>query len=354
MATATIETTTRTGTRDGVTAMLSGWLMLGLLVDGYMHNARGEQLESFFTPWHGLLYSGFLATAVWILWPLQAARGPVRDRVATLDPGYALGAVGAVVFAVGGFADAVWHSMFGIEVDLEALLSPPHLVLLAGAMLVVTTPARAAWLRRDDDAPGLRAFAPALASVTLATLLAAFFLMYVSGLFDFHATADFVAAFAPGGVLVEQPFLQEVLTAFGVAARLLTTVLLVVPVLLLVRRWVLPMGSLTILCTAYAVFMLVLGEFRLPEMVAAGVVAGVVGDVLIARTGPGPDRVGAVRVLATTVPAVLWGAHFVLLAVAGNLGWPFLLWGGTVLLAAGTGYGLSLLAVPPEPLRSAR
>lgn len=44
---------------------LSAWLLVGLFVDGWAHvNLRS--LESFFTPWHGLFYSGFFAVAALI------------------------------------------------------------------------------------------------------------------------------------------------------------------------------------------------------------------------------------------------------------------------------------------------
>lgn len=322
--------------------------MVGLLVDGYMHNTRGDQLESFLTPWHGLLYSGFLASALWIVGPMFTETGPIRERAKALPDGYALGALGALIFGLGGMADSVWHTLLGIEVDIEALLSPPHLVLFTGAILILTTPARAAW-HRSERSPSLRSFAPALASVTLSTLLVGFFFMYASGLDDFHATASFAALFEPGAQFAEMPFLEDVLGAFGVVSRLLTTVILMIPLLLVVRRWDPPRGSVTILFTSYGVFMLVLQDFRMPEMVAAAVLAGIVGDLLVAGLHPGLDRPGATRVLATAVPAVLWLVHVALLAAQGDLGWPFAVWGGVVLFAAGTGYALSLLAVAPTP-----
>lgn len=338
--------------RDAVMAALAAWLLAGLLLDGYVHNTRGDQLESFFTPWHGVLYSGFAASALWIARPLLRPGRRLRARIAALPDGYALGLLGAAIFAVGGAVDAAWHSLYGIEVDLEALLSPPHLLLLAGAMLMVTTPARAAW-RRAGEVPSLRAFAPALVSVTLATLLVGFFFMYSSGLYDFHATARFARVFEPGGDLADLAFLEEVLMAFGVVTRLATTVILMVPALLIVRRWTPPRGTFTVLFTTYAGFMLVLGDaFQQSEMMIAGVVAGLSADLLVAWLRPAVDRPTALRTFSAAVPAVLWTTHFGLLAAAGNLGWPFVVWGGVVLFAAGAGYALSVLTLPPAVART--
>src|SRR6266536_4204640 len=43
---------------DLVTLVLTAWLIGGLFLDGWAHNTR-PQLETFFTPWHAVFYSGF-------------------------------------------------------------------------------------------------------------------------------------------------------------------------------------------------------------------------------------------------------------------------------------------------------
>ena len=330
--------------RDGLAVVFGLWLIVGLFVDGYAHNTRGEQLESFFTPWHGVLYSGFLASALWISWPALTARGPLRARFAALPHGYGLGMLGAAIFAVGGMLDTAWHTAFGIEVDLEALISPPHLVLFCGAMLVLTTPVRSAW-HRGGSRPSLRQFLPALGSVTLSTLLVGFFLMYASGLFDFHAMVDFQEFVADD--VATTPFLTEVFTAYGILARLLTTVVLLVPALLLLRRWVTPAGSFTILFGTYGLFMFVLNEFAHGELLVAAVAAGAVADLVARRVRPGDGSRSWLHAFAAVVPATLWLVHFGALTATDNLAWPFVVWGGVVLFTTGTGVALGVLAFPP-------
>ena len=41
---------------------LNSWFVGGLFLDGWAHNHIPE-LESFFTPWHAVFYTGFLAVA---------------------------------------------------------------------------------------------------------------------------------------------------------------------------------------------------------------------------------------------------------------------------------------------------
>jgi len=128
-----------------VTVGLGAWLIGALFADGWAH-LNVPELESFFTPWHLALYTGFAALAGWIGWLGYRHRGAgLRFPV-----GYGWGAVGVVVFAVGGAADLGWHQVFGIEAAVDALVSPGHLILFAGVMLMLTSPLRSAWWGRDE------------------------------------------------------------------------------------------------------------------------------------------------------------------------------------------------------------
>ena len=176
--------------------------------------------------------------------------------------------------------------------------------------------------------------------------------MYASGLFDFHATATFVGTFSPGGELAATPpFIYDILSGLGVTSRLLTTVILTVPVVVLASRWEPPAGTFPIFFTSYSAFMLVLAEFSQPLMLAAGLVTGVAADVAARRLSPSLERPRSFRLFAAVVPVTLWSLHFGCLALVGDLGWPFQLWGGVVLFAGGLGYVLaSLVTLPHGPV----
>lgn len=42
------------------------WMIIGLFLDGWSRNQ--DKPETFFTPWHGVLYSGFGAAIAWFVW----------------------------------------------------------------------------------------------------------------------------------------------------------------------------------------------------------------------------------------------------------------------------------------------
>jgi hypothetical protein len=89
---------------DAVTMLLGTWLLVGLVVDGWAHSNL-QALESFFTPWHGLFYSGFVATAGWVLATATRLRRAERPGLAAFPARYGLAVVGVIVFAVGGAGD---------------------------------------------------------------------------------------------------------------------------------------------------------------------------------------------------------------------------------------------------------
>ena len=173
---------------DWLVGLLSCWLTGGLFLDGWAHNHLGS-METFFTPWHGVLYSGFAAIAATL--GLAWLRGVHNRRplIAAVPDGYELSALGVLLFALAGVLDLLWHTRFGIEAGTDALLSPTHLLLAASGILIVTGPLRAAW-RRPQARLGWRTGAPAIAAATLTLAGLGFFTQFAH---------PFVTAYASTG-----------------------------------------------------------------------------------------------------------------------------------------------------------
>lgn len=158
-------------------ALLGLWFTVGMFVDAWAHH-RGLP-EDFWTPWHGLLYSGYLVVALDLLWALRQGVAAGRPWRRALPAAYRPSLAGAAVFALGGVGDAVWHTLFGVEADVDAIFSPSHLALSIGAMLLLAGPLRAAWRRGGSlrQAGWGRAW-PAILSLTYSLLLLHFFLQF--------------------------------------------------------------------------------------------------------------------------------------------------------------------------------
>jgi hypothetical protein len=336
----------RTSWRDDmITTVLCAWVVAGMVLDAWAHQ-NFSQLETFFTPWHGVLYSGFAAVMAWMVGKVVTATGWRWDR-AGVPVGYGLGVIGVTIFLVSGVGDGIWHTVFGIEQDVEAALSPTHVGLFVGALLLFTSPLRAAWSSGvPGPAPSLRAFLPALLSLTLATVLVSFLFFYLSAFQSPSSTLPFERRVSH----LSGPFPALAYTRqHGVASVLVTNLLLLAPVLLLLRRWRPPFGSVTLLFSTVAALATATQEFAFGELVLAALVGGLVADSSIARSSRTSNRVRAHRLVATITPLALWSSYFLILRWRDGIAWPAELWTGSIVFVSLGGLALSLLMVPPPP-----
>lgn len=325
---------------DLLTIVLGQWLMLGLAIDGWAHHNR-PNVESFFTPWHGVLYTGYGACAAWTLWLIwRARRAGLRGRAA-IPRGYLPGVVGVIIFGLSGASDLLWHETIGIEQNRKASLSPSHLLLFLGIVLIVSSPFRAAWASDDprDDTPPLRRFLPALLSLSGATAITGAMVIWLWGLVYLRDGAAANAAIDPAALAATDDL--------DLATVLITTAILLAPLLLTLLRWRPPFGTATLLLGIVAGILCAVSGFRQPAGVAVAVGVGLLADGYIRRYAPAPARPAAFRVLATLLPLALWAGHFSISLLGGGIGWPPEYWTGITLLAGLTGLGLSVAFLPP-------
>lgn len=327
------------GLRDLVTELLGLWLLLAVFLDGWAH-LNVPSLETFFTPWHAALYSGMVATAAWtavVIWRNRAPGEPVWQAV---PRGYRGTAVGVILFATAGGLDLLWHELLGIEISLDALVSPTHLLLGFSLFLILGTAVRSA---RADSRPGNFAWTPAaLFAVVLLTGLGAFFLIYCSAFVRPGPTALFVPmpVGTPGRIQAEMP------VVIALASYLLTTALIIAPFLFTLSASRRPVrGIVTMLVVAAAwlpVAMVGLRPFAIAGA-AGATVAAIVADLLLARL---PDEWLRRRLPAVTagIAALLWTGQLVAFAVTDAIRWPPSLWLGAVVLSAAAAAGLAALS----------
>lgn len=328
----------RLSSGERLAAVLFGlWLLIGLFLDGWAHD--NSRPESFFTPWHGVLYSGFTAAGLAALEVVRRRRTDGAPWLSAVPRGHGLTLAGLAVFSMGAVLDLLWHEFLGIEVGIEALLSPTHLLLLVSGVVALSAPLRDAWVNSATEQPALRPFVPTLLSLALLTAVVGFFLAYLSPFLNDAAGAGFDRRPGdPHDHPASDP--AELAQLLGVASILTTTVLLTAPVLLVLRRWRPPPHALAFLVGVVVTFLVGADEFAMPELVAAGVAAGAAGDLARRRL--------PLWAVPAVVTAVLWLAYFGLYAVReGAVEWSAELWSGTVVLSTGIAAGLGIVAGAP-------
>jgi hypothetical protein len=281
-----------------VTALLGTWLTVGLMLDAWAHNNVPE-LESFFTPWHGVFYTGFVATAAWIGWTV---RGPlVARRYREIPVGYGAATVAVVVFGLSAVGDMTWHLVFGIEQSIDILFSPTHLGLGGSMVVILLTPVRSAWADRSTGtAPSLGRFLPSILSTALATTVTLLFLQYANAL-----------TFGSGDVVIGLSTMDEGFTADLVTDMAVTNLALLLPVLTLLRRWTLPLGTVTIIYATAGALSAAITDFDNGDLMVGLLVAGVCVDGLAHWLRPSPARLLQFRLFAAAAPLVVWSIYIV-------------------------------------------
>ncbi|GAA4717946.1 hypothetical protein [Phytohabitans rumicis] len=325
---------------DLITVLLGACFVGGALSDGWAHANVIETLEGFFTPWHALLYSGFAGSAGWTFWLAYSrrARAPYWWRDGW-PAGYRVGAIGVLIFLVGGLGDMIWHETFGIEVGLNAGFSPSHMLLVIGAVLMLSSPLRSWWA--SGAGGGLRA-ATGVASATLAVMGTTILLT--------HSVAfRFAAPTQPYDPTVDG--VHMIAAVRGVDAYLVTTLMLGVPLLWMHRRRATP-GAATALVAGVALFIMVMFEFPAPQFAGAiaAVAAAAVADLILVRLDAwrGPDAALRLPIAGAVFAGAAWSGHLLGLHLADGVRWPVEMWTGLVVLCAALGALLGGLAARPS------
>lgn len=320
---------------DWIMMLLSLLFLGGLYLDGWAHN-HGKVDNSFFTVWHAFFYSGFALVAVLLIGVLFVNRFRGLPWQQALPQGYQLALLGVLIFAAGGVGDLIWHELFGIEEDFEALLSPTHLLLGLGLALVVTGPLRAAW-RRPGRQPTWRQILPALLSLTALISDLTFFMMFSHPLFSTTAGR------------LHHEFNNEVGQVAGVLGLMIVGAILVAPLLLALRRWTLPLGSLTLIWSINTVAMTILGYKQADTIwMAAGMSGAAVGlDLGLWQLRSRLDPTTLLRLFAFMAPTLLFSAYYLGLLATEGTRWSVHLVTGSVAMAGVVGWLLSYLIVPP-------
>ena len=288
------------------------WFVGGLFLDGWAHN-HGKVDNTFFTPWHAVFYSGYLAVAavfallVWGSW----MRGERWQR--DMATPFRIALLAAPGFGMAGVADLWWHTTYGFEAGIELLLSPPHLALATAMVFICLAP-----VRTDDVTRTGSARIPALLSLLSAWSIATFILQFNH----------------PFGIVwPQQTRIGETGVSVGVMGIVFHMVLTgIVGAWVGARRFA--TGSLTVVMVVNALLIALMGdEYRFAIGVGAAALLCEILELLLTRQGVAEERrvfarAGALAGLATA-------GYFGVIAATGVLVWPLSLCAGVCVLSAG-------------------
>jgi hypothetical protein len=259
-----------------------------------------------------MIYSGVLGAALVLAGTAFVAWRKGALWREALPVGYRLSLLGVGLFLITGVADFVWHQIFGIEADLEALYSPPHLVLAAAGALIASGPLRAAWYQRQTS-PATRW--RAILSLTLLLAIFSFFTSEAHPLVHPWAWVR-LRPLALDAAGLGLPAVQsggvgslELTQTLGMSSILLQTGVLMALLLLMIRRWgaQLPLGWLTFI---FALNGMGLGIFHAtPWAGPVAGLAGIVADILYRWLQPDVQQPQPLRLWSVLVPVLFYSFY---------------------------------------------
>lgn len=319
------------------------WISSGFFLDAWAHGH--VPVESFFTPYHAVFYSGMLALALTVAAYVSRSRRLGYAWSETVPRPYRLALLGIPIFVAAGIGDMLWHRFFGIEEGVDALLSPTHQILGLGIFLVASGPIRSALARRNASTPAQQL--PLI--LGLATWL---ILTHFGTAYGFDPGAG--RTDAPPPIV---PFTRDYLTALsigyykiasGVMSIILESLLIAGFALWLVSRVRPAPGMLTALLLIGNIPAAAAFTNQTPLLVVTVVqslIAGIVADLLVARHDPEPSPAKRVafRTFAVAVPMTYTGVYLLATFCADGIWWDWNVALGSWIWSGVCGFALSLL-----------
>jgi hypothetical protein len=322
-------------TLDLLVSICTLWISCGFFLDAWAHGH--VPVESFFTPYHAMFYSGMLA--------LVLVLAVFAFRYRGLPEAYRYPILGIPIFIAAGVGDMIWHHFLGVEEGVDALLSPTHQALGLGIFFISSAPILSALRNRG----ALRTIADQLPLIfALATWLE---------LIHFGTAY----AFDPGAGRTNAPpssatFTPDYLTAIAIGYyKLGTGVLVVLFQSALMAGFALFAGTRFPLRPGALTLMYLLGNFAaaaaftndtplLATTLIMSVTGGLTGDAIVALMRPSPYRAVPYRTLGAAVPAAYFAAYFIVTGIVDRVWWDWNVLLGAVIWAGVIGFGLALLS----------
>ena len=327
---------------DWLMALTASCMGLGAYIDGWAHNhalATGGAIETFFTPWHALLYGGYGLVAVTLIASIFFWHARGYAWMGALPHGYRLSLAGVGIFFAGGILDLIWHTLFGIEASTAALLSPTHLTLVVGAVLMYLGPLRSV-VARGPERSSWAVNGPVVVSLLWLLSSFTFFSQYAS---------PFASTLASSG-RVPPAYYIDLFEALGVAGVALQAAFLAGVILHAVKIARVPFGTFMVLVAGNVLLVTAMRVDMIsvkPLVLSAGaILAGIVIDLLYARWRPAANGGWQLKAFAFAAPALVYAVYFLSVVLFGGSYWSVHLLTGCVATAGLAGLLISYLVAP--------
>ena len=307
----------------------AAWFIIGSYLDSWAHN-NVPRLETFFTPWHGVLYSGMLVTAAVLFTTILINHRRGASWQEAIPVGYEISVFGVIMMFLAGIGDATWHTLFGIEKDFDGVLSPTHIALMISTGMIILGSYRALASRKGNLSK---------ADQLILTLTFTLFLALVTNITQMATVytrlwpLTMPASNSDGQLLSVVSFILQGLLLAGI-------------VLVVLRRWRLPIGFFTCSLTAIAIgISFMQSQFVID--IPLGIISGLLLDISYYFLKPSFKRELQFRLFCVILCSVTPAVYLLLVRlIMGPLLWTIHLTIGSVVACGLFGWLLSYVAYP--------
>ena len=306
------------------------WLESGIFLDAWAHN-NIPRLETFFTPWHAVLYSGLIAAATAVFIPIMLNHRRGASWREAIPQGYELTVLGIGLMFFVGIGDMTWHVLFGVEQNIDALFSPTHLAAMVCIGLAFAGPLRAMYQRKH---------APSTFGERLLLILAVVSLLVF--IVNVSQSASIYVNYWPATARVGQDTEQLLAVLSFVFQAILFTGL----TLYVLRRFPLPLGYATLTLTLVAIPLSFMQAHFI--MIPISFVAGLLIDVGYYFLKPSTQRPMEFRIYAAIAAATLYAVYMVAIELTMSVVWSVHMTIGSVVVVGIAGWLLSYLVLPGQ------
>ncbi len=300
------------------------WLLIGVSLDAWAHGHI--RLESFWTPWHAVLYSGLLATGLVLPGAILINRRNGLSWREAVPVGYEVSVLGIIGSLIGGLGDMTWHILFGVEQNIDAAFSPTHIALMLFFGFVLIGPFHALYTNGKSSSRVLM-----LLSFTL--------------IFTYWLIISQTAGLYTSLWLVYTPKADGTGQALAVVSYVIQGAFLAGLTMYLIRRWKPFFG--------FFLLALTIGEIPLAVMqnnlliILIGAISGILIDCAYRFIRPSLASVDHFRIFIASVPGIWLLTYTIVLWVAYGTVWSTHLLIGSVVVAMIMSWLLSGLMFPP-------
>ncbi|MDQ6879683.1 MAG: hypothetical protein M3082_18680 [Candidatus Dormibacteraeota bacterium] len=287
---------------DAVVVLLATWFLLSAYVVAWAYVIRPQGALQVASAGLVAVSASWFALTGFLFFAFGRGLGHGLPWNRALPDGYIGTLTAALVFGAAWIADtSLWVPFFGrSQLGLEALFTPPHLVEVAAAAVMVSGPLRAAARRGETTASAVT-----LLSVALLLSVLTFATQFAHPLIDPWSSQAFQYR-----VELRTIGLTWVADNLGIASILAQAAILVGTALLLNSAFKLRFGSLTLVFAVNGVFVTITKQGY--ELLPVAILTGLAGDLWLMWARRWPGRRGA------SLGAVIAGSYALLsiLAVA--------------------------------------